>query len=145
MQTSGPDRRLPKNYRLVYDVVCAQPPGRHAAAGDIFAEAKRRQAGIGYSTVYRALDRLRQQGLVHEVRVPGATSALYEPARHGHAHFLCTGCGRVEDVDYHVAAPDIAGLNVAHGIAIEGVDLTFNGLCGACRSARAGAQMISGT
>ncbi len=91
MQTPGRPQKLPKNYQLVYDVVCAQPHGAHAAAGEIYAEARRRQSSIGYSTVYRALDRLRDTGLVHEVRVPGATGALYEVARHGHAQlgFAC--------------------------------------------------------
>ena len=134
MQTAGGPRKLPKNYKVVHDVIAAQPPGRHAAANEIYAEAKRRQPAIGYSTVYRALDRLRDEGLVHEVRVPGASSALYEPARHGHAHFLCTGCGRVADVDYAIPGVDIASLNAAHGIAITDVSLTFNGRCRACRS-----------
>ena len=134
MRTSAHAVKLPKNYRLVFDVVSAQPPGTHAAAGAIYVEARRRQSGIGYSTVYRALDRLRDLGLVHEVRVPGTTSALYEPARDGHAHFLCTRCGSVADIDYHIPATDVSGLNANHGIAIVNVMLTFNGLCEACRT-----------
>lgn len=133
MKTAKRPARLPKNYQIVHDVVSAQAPGRHAAAHEIHAEAKRRQPTIGYSTVYRALDRLRDAGLVHEVRVPGTASALYEPSRHGHAHFLCTGCGRVQDVDYAVPAADLSALDAAHGIAIADVSLTFNGLCPRCR------------
>lgn len=133
MQSAARATKLPKNYQLVFDIVSEQAPGRHAAAVDIFAAAKRRQPALGYSTVYRALDRLCQQGLVHEVRVPGTACALYEPARHGHAHFLCTGCGRVEDIDYDIPAADISGLNAAHGIAIADVSLTFNGFCRPCR------------
>ena len=134
MQPIGRTQKLPKNCQLVYEVVCAQPPGIHRAAAQIFAEAKRRQARIGHSTVYRALERLRDTGLVHEVRVPGTASALYEPARHGHAHFLCTACGAVEDIDYAVPPTDLARLDAGHDIAIEAVSLTFNGRCGACRA-----------
>ncbi len=133
MQPSRPADKLSKNHQIVYDVVSAQAPGRHAAAGEIYAEAKRRQPSIGCSTVYRALDRLRNQGLVHEVRVPGNASALYETARHSHAHFLCTACGRVEDIGYDVPAADIVGLNAAHAIAIADVSVTFNGLCRTCQ------------
>lgn len=135
MQGSGRAKKLPKNYQFVYDVVCAQAPGVHAAAGQIYADAKRRQPGIGHSTVYRALDRLRAIGLVHEVRVPGMASALYERARTGHAHFLCTGCGRIDDIDYDIPDADIVGLNASHAIAIADVALTFNGLCKACGAA----------
>ncbi len=138
MQTTKRPGRLPKNYQIVHDVVSAQAPGRHAAANEIYAEAKRRQPAIGYSTVYRALDRLRLEGLVHEVRVPGTASALYEPSRHGHAHFLCKGCGQVEDIDYAIPPADLAGLDAAHGIAIADVSLTFNGLCPRCRARAAG-------
>lgn len=127
-------RKLPKNYQLVYDVVCAQPVGTHADAGEIHTEAKRRQTGIGYSTVYRALGRLCATGLVHEVRVPGTASALYEPARTGHAHFLCKSCGAVEDIDYDIAAADLTALSRSHEIAIADVSLTFHGSCRACRA-----------
>ena len=135
MRSAGPTNKLPKNYQLVFEVVSAQAPGRHAAAVEIYAAAKRRQPALGYSTVYRALDRLCDQGLVHEVRVPGAASALYEPARHGHAHFLCAGCGRVDDIAYAIPPADISSLNAAHAIAIEDVSLTFNGLCQTCKAA----------
>ena len=133
MHPAARTKRLPKNYQLVFEVICAQPPGVHRAAAQIFTEAKRRQPRIGHSTVYRALDRLRDNGLVHEVRVPGAASALYESARHGHAHFLCTACGAVEDIGYEIPADDLARLDAGHDIAIAAVSLTFNGLCGACR------------
>jgi Fe2+ or Zn2+ uptake regulation protein len=132
MHSLNRPKKLPKNYRLVFEVVCAQPAGVHAPASEIYAEARRRQAGIGCSTVYRALDRLCEAGLVHEVRVPGMASALYEAARSSHAHFRCTGCGAVEDVDYGIPAGDIAGLSQRFGIAIEDVSLTFNGRCRGC-------------
>ncbi len=129
--------RLPKNYRLVYDVVCEQAAGAHAAPGAIYAEARRRQPQIGQSTVYRALDRLRDLGLVLEVRVPGAASALYEPARSGHAHFLCERCGQVEDVEYTPPLDAFSNIAAIHGADITAVSLTLHGVCARCRSAPA--------
>ena len=135
MQNIIQPKKLPRNYQLVYEVVCAQPLGVHAAANDVYAEAKLRRPAIGHSTVYRALDRLCREGLVHEVRVPGNAAALYEPARTGHAHFRCIGCGAVTDIDYDVPAGDIARLTATHAIAIAEVSLTFNGRCERCLSA----------
>lgn len=126
--------KLPKNYRLIYEVLCEQPEGHHASAGEIHVAAKQRRPGLGYSTIYRALDRLRDLGLVLEVRLPGSASALYEPARAGHAHFHCVACGRVEDVDYSLPAPDLLRLAERHGVEIDTVVTTFNGLCGLCRA-----------
>lgn len=127
--------RLPQNHRLVYDVVCEQTPGTHATTRDIFAAVARRRPGIGYSTIYRALDRLCALGLVAEVRVPGGASAVYEPARTNHAHFLCTDCGRVDDVDYALAPTELDALAAARGIEISEAMLTLRGTCAHCRPA----------
>lgn len=138
MSQAEPAPKLPKNTRLVLDLVSAQPLGQHVPAHEVYAAARRRQVSIGVSTVYRALERLCAAGLVHAVRVPGATSVLYEPARTGHAHFLCSGCGDVADIDYDLPAGDIAGLNARHGLAIRSAALTFSGLCGRCAPATPG-------
>ena len=129
--------KLPKNHRLIYDVLCEQAEGHHASAGEIHIAARQRHPGLGYSTVYRALDRLRDLGLVLEVRLPGSASALYEPARPGHAHFHCVACGRVEDVEYSLPSQDLAQLSERHGVEIDTVVTTLNGLCSLCRAASA--------
>ena len=128
--------RLPENYRLVYAVVCEQAEGTHTTAGEIFAEAKRRRPRIGHSTVYRALDRLRDLGLVSEVRVPGAASALYEPNRSGHAHFMCERCGRVADIECPLPLEQFHGLGASQGAEVRAVSLTLHGICAGCSGAK---------
>ncbi len=133
MQRAAPPKKLPRNYQVVYDVVSALGEGEHAAAGEIYAAARGRQAGIGYSTVYRALERLRDLGLVLEVRVPGSAGALYEAARASHAHFRCHRCGCVQDVDYSPAEAELVAVAQARRVAIDHVDVTFRGICETCR------------
>lgn len=125
--------RLPENHRLVHDVVREQASGTHATARDIFAAVTRRRPGIGYSTVYRALDRLCELGLISRVRVAGGASAVYEAARMSHAHFLCTECGRVDDVDYTLAPAALEAVAAAHGAEIREATLTLRGTCARCR------------
>lgn len=138
MKDSAPARRLPDNYQLVHDIVRQQAAGAHTTPSAIYVEARRRQPRIGHATVYRALDRLRALGLILEVRVPGAASALYEPARSDHAHFLCDRCHRVEDIDYELSPEVLKGLAATRDVVITDVRLTFHGVCSACRgSARA--------
>jgi Fur family transcriptional regulator, stress-responsive regulator len=133
MERVLPRPKLPKNYQLVYDVLCAQPEGHHASASEIYGAARRRQPGLGYSTVYRALDRLHGLGLVLEVRLPGSASALYEPARAGHAHFHCVQCGRVDDIEFSLPTAELAALSARHQIEIGTVVTTLSGLCEGCR------------
>lgn len=135
MTTTVQPRRLPANYQLVYDVVRAQEPGLHAPAGDIFARAKASKATLGYSTVYRALDRLCRMGLVLELHVPGMTAALYEQARSEHAHFVCRVCGRIEDVDCDLPANAINAAVRDRAGTVEEIILTVHGRCSACRGA----------
>ena len=134
MTAMDPSRRLPANYRLVYDVVCALEPGQHAPVGDIFARARTRKPTLGHATVYRALDRLCRMGLVLELHVPGATAALYEQARAGHAHFFCRLCGKVEDIDCEMPASEIRAIVDAQNGKVDEIILTVQGRCSTCRA-----------
>ncbi len=125
---------LPKNYRLIYDIVEASGAGRHLTCSQIYAKARRKRPGIGFSTVYRGLERLRDLGLVSELYVPGVDAASYEPSGPLHAHFRCVECGAIADVDYVVPPRTIETLGRRHGVTIESERVTFEGRCGACRA-----------
>jgi Fe2+ or Zn2+ uptake regulation protein len=92
--------RLPANYRVVLDVVNEYGAGRHATAQDVFERARQLRPGIGFTTVHRGLARLHELGYVLKLDISGEGSAMYEPATGSHAHFRCTACGAVEDVDF---------------------------------------------
>ena len=62
---------LPKNYRLICEIVEKSGAGCHLTPSQIYAKALRRRPGIGFSTVYRGLERLRDLGMVSEVYVSG--------------------------------------------------------------------------
>jgi len=124
---------LPKNYQLLYDIVEASGLGRHLTPSEIYAKAVKRRPGIGFSTVYRGLQRLRDLGLVSELYVPGVESASYEPVGPHHAHFRCSKCGEIEDVEYAIPARTINALARDHGLQIERERVTFEGRCAACR------------
>ncbi|HEY1883341.1 MAG TPA: transcriptional repressor [Candidatus Cybelea sp.] len=123
---------LPKNYRLIYDIVAESGIGRHLTSSQIFAKALKRRPGIGFSTVYRGLERLRDLGLVSELHLPGADAATYEPAGPRHAHFRCTHCGGIEDVAYAIPARTLKLLGLRHGFNIKSERITFEGQCAAC-------------
>ncbi len=125
---------LPKNYQLVYEIVEESGIGCHLSHAEIYAKALARRPGIGYATVYRALERLRDLGLVSELVVPGAGAATYEPAGPRHAHFRCSDCGTVEDVRFAIPARTIKALALEHDVEIASERVTFEGRCAACRA-----------
>jgi Fe2+ or Zn2+ uptake regulation protein len=124
--------KLPANYRVILDVVNEYGSGRHATAQDVFMRARERQPHIGFTTVHRALARLHKLGHVLKLDITGEGSAMYEPATEDHAHFRCTGCGAVEDVDYAIDVATRTQLEARHGVAIRHESITFSGLCRSC-------------
>src|ERR1700685_1981917 len=123
---------LPKNYQLIYKIVEESGIGRHLTSSEIYAKAVKRRPGIGFSTVYRGLERLRDLGLVSELYVPGVDAAAYEPSGPRHAHFRCSECREIEDVAYAIPTRTVKALALQHGFAIESEHVTFEGRCVAC-------------
>ena len=126
--------KLPKNYQLIYEIVQASGIGRHLTPSDIFTKAHKRRPGIGFSTVYRGLERLRELGLISELYVPGVDAATYEPSGPRHAHFRCSTCGAIEDVAFLIPARTLKTLALQHGFKIVSERVTFEGRCAACAS-----------
>ena len=124
--------KLPTNYRLIFEIVEASGIGRHLTSSEIYAKARKRRPGIGFSTVYRGLERLRDLGLISELNVPGVGSATYEPSGPRHAHFRCSNCGAIEDVAYAIAPRTLKSLALQHGFTIDSERVTFEGRCARC-------------
>ncbi|GAC1547751.1 MAG: hypothetical protein NVS3B16_20040 [Vulcanimicrobiaceae bacterium] len=129
---------LPKNYQLVYEIVRDSGLGQHLTMPDVFGRAVERRPGIGYSTVYRGLVRLRELGLIAEIVVPGADAATYEPIAPPHAHVRCRACGRIDDASYALPPQVLTSVAQATGYAIESGVVTFAGRCGSCAGGGAG-------
>ena len=64
MAVTSKPLNLAKNYRLVHEIVQEQGPGVHLTMADVHELASRRKNGLGFTTVYRALNKLRDLGLL---------------------------------------------------------------------------------
>ena len=126
------ESRLSKNHRLVYDIVQEQGIGRHLPMAELYELARTRRPGIGFTTVYRALTRLRDMGLVAEIALPGADSAYYEIAAPPHAHFRCIECGSVSDGPFSLPEDVIAEASQRLRAEITGGTVSLQGRCQHC-------------
>ena len=124
---------LTKNHQVILDILTEHGVGTHLTAYDLLAEAKKRQPAIGLATVHRAVAQLHEQGLISKVLVAGKDSATYEPPGEQHAHFLCTRCGGLHDVEYELPRRTISALAAEFGFRVDQQHVTLSGLCRACQ------------
>lgn len=126
------ETRLSKNHRLVYEIVQEQGYGRHLPMSEIYELARTRRPGIGFTTVYRALTRLRDLGMVSEITLPGADSAYYEAGGPAHAHFRCTECGSVSNVKFSLPTDITTRVAGELGATIADSVVSLLGRCQSC-------------
>jgi Fe2+ or Zn2+ uptake regulation protein len=129
------EARISKSHRLVYEIVLEQGPGHHLPMSAVYQLARERRPTIGFTTVYRALTRLREIGLVEEVTLPGAEGAFYEISAPPHAHFRCVTCGHVSDVKFSLPAEVVARSSAQIGAEITAATVSLEGRCADCIAA----------
>ncbi|MGY4476937.1 Fur family transcriptional regulator [Bradyrhizobium sp. USDA 3364] len=85
-------------------------------------------------TVYRALNKLIEQGAAHRLETINAYVACVDPQhRHGAAVFaICRDCGNVEELDEADAFRRLRATADKHGFKIETAVIELKGQCNAC-------------
>lgn len=90
--------RLTSQRRFVLEILARSAAPQ--SAYDILADLRRRWPGAAPPTVYRALEFLQGQGLVHRLATLQAYVACIHPDRpHGGQFLICSDCGRVEELE----------------------------------------------
>jgi Fur family transcriptional regulator, ferric uptake regulator len=129
LQESG--YRLTHPLKVIVEILAGA--GRALGPVDIYDLGRREYPKMGLVTVYRALEKLEELGLVQRVHQTDGCHA-YLRAAHGHQHILlCTSCGRV----VYFSGDDLSTLmeNVAQqsGFKIKEHWLQLHGLCSNCQ------------
>lgn len=106
--------------------------GPHADADDI-ARAARQDGAISTQAVYDSLAALTRVGIVRRIEPAGHPARFELRAGDNHHHLVCRRCGLTRDVDCAVGAAPCLTPNDGAGFLIEEAEVTFWGLCPACR------------
>jgi len=101
----------------------------HPTADDVVRRLRDRGASVARASVFNVLDDFAASGLV-TVASAGPGAARYELADEGHDHFVCRGCGAIQDVPRTFAADDLS-LDTDVG-RIETTHIVYRGLCSSC-------------
>jgi Fe2+ or Zn2+ uptake regulation protein len=121
--------RLTRQRREVYDALMETRD--HPTAVQVFMRVKQRMPSISLATVYNCLETMSQCGLVRQVNFDRGPSRFCAN-QHRHAHFICTHCGAVHDVEL----PDAVELSRIWRLPDEYVvsqyEFSLRGLCRQC-------------
>ena len=88
-------------------------------------------------TVYRTLEFLQEQGLVHRIERLAAFVGCVEAHGHDHAHqaqfLICRTCRRVTELDDHDLSHALATAARRSGFEVSGATIEAEGVCMECR------------
>ena len=128
--------------RLVLGLIldAAAPTGAY----ELLDRLRQTRRGAAPPTVYRALDFLLAQGLIHRVErlsafvgcVAGCTAEL-DGESHTHAaqFLICRTCGRVVEMQDHEVSTVLTRAARHAGFTVSSATVEAEGLCSTCRSA----------
>jgi Fe2+ or Zn2+ uptake regulation protein len=115
--------------RAVYEAIDSSRS--HPSVEWIFDRVRSQMPRISLGTVYRNLAILKREGLIREL-IGSDRRSRYEVNSRPHAHFVCTSCGQIRDVE-GIDEPDWRTLKDLVGCDVIEHLAEFRGLCPACR------------
>ena len=128
---AGRGARLTELRRTVLEFVWQShaPLGAYAILDMLSAEGRRAMP----PTVYRALDFLLQQKLIHRIASLNAYIGCIDPGRpHSGQHLICRLCGTVAEVDEEAISGAIAASARALQFSVERQTVEVTGICVNC-------------
>lgn len=128
-RVDGAGERLTPPRRRVLELLLES--GQPVKAYDLMA-AYQPGAPAKPPTVYRALEFLERQGLVHRIQSLNAYVACRRGEVHTAAFLICDCCGATREVE-PAAAKAMETQAAASGFALRAVTVEANGLCAACQ------------
>ena len=99
----GKLRRNTPQRRVILHELCQMTS--HPTAAQLYALVRQRLPRISLGTIYRNLEVLHEDGLIHKMEFAG-TETRFDGNVDSHDHVRCTVCDRVDDI--HPAEPGLA-------------------------------------
>ena len=129
-QLRAQGRRLTPQRRAIIQALCDDDS--HPTAEQIFTRVRQDMPDMSHATVYNTLRELVEMDVLRELDL-GLGERHYDFVTENHAHLICLGCGRVEDVPYDKEAVKLSSKH-PHGFRIVDCNVIFRGYCPDCMS-----------
>jgi Fur family zinc uptake transcriptional regulator len=127
--------RLTPVRRRVFELILSagQPTGAYA----LLTQLRCGRGKLGPPTVYRALDFLLAQKLIHKIETSSAFIACRDIEHPHQSQFvICEDCGATEEIRNEEIVESLRRLGEGRGFAVERQVIEARGRCPACRSAQ---------
>jgi len=115
----------------ILDAICAGEG--HSTLGAIYARARKQDAQIDMSTVYRALELFQALGLVVSVDYSGHEKGYEITKAEPHHHLICKRCGQEFDVERQTVNDFYELLWREYGYLVTMDHLVLSGICPDCQ------------
>jgi Fe2+ or Zn2+ uptake regulation protein len=128
-------RRVTKQRLAVLAAVDQVP---HSTADDVVTAVRAELADITVQSVYVVLSDLTMSGLLRRIETANSPARYETRVNDNHHHAVCTGCGKIEDVDCAVGHAPCLTPSWSPGssqMTIQIADVVYHGLCNDCREA----------
>jgi len=118
--------------RQVFELVWAEH--KPVKAYDLLSELASKRSGVAPATVYRTLDFLQSQGLVHKLESLNAYLGCAHPEEEHQGHFLiCENCEEVQELELTAFSQSINKIEEAEKFQIRHMTVELFGLCQNCQ------------
>jgi Fur family zinc uptake transcriptional regulator len=131
----GRGARLTDLRRQVLGLILDAP--QPTGAYDLLDRLRATRDGAAPPTVYRALDFLLEQGLIHKLERLSAFVGCIAHDDHAHAaqFLICRGCGRVAEIEDHELAHALEHAAKRLGFTVGKATIEAEGQCASCAAA----------
>jgi Fur family ferric uptake transcriptional regulator len=122
--------RLTPQRQMILEVV--RKADDHVTPDDVYARVHRRNPAISRATIYRTLDFLCEQRLIHALYWGG--QMYYEIAdEQPHHHLVCRACGGMIECEHDLLQVMFAAVEKKHHFTIDMDHVALFGLCQQCQ------------
>jgi Fur family transcriptional regulator, peroxide stress response regulator len=103
----------------------------HLTANEVFGAAKELLPTISFATVYNSLRYLKDAGHIAEISF-GSGASRFDRITHRHDHAICTGCGKLVDIEMEHPAELVEKAAAQSNFKPESLEFTLRGKCPEC-------------
>jgi Fur family peroxide stress response transcriptional regulator len=129
-QLRAQGRRVTPQRRAIIQVLLDDHS--HPTAEQVLTRVRSVMPDLSPATVYNTLHELEEIGMLQGLDL-GLGERHYDIKTSHHAHLVCIGCGRVEDVSYDPNSATPLPEHT-HGFQVVDCSIIFRGYCSACAS-----------